>query len=72
MLVCGDVNGDGEVDNMDVEYLLWYTLFTDDYSIQVNADYDANGVIDNQDVEFLLWHTLFPEEYPLVKKEELL
>ena len=70
--VSGDVNCDGFVDNLDVEYLLWHTLFPEDNPITVNADYDANGVIDNIDVEYLLWHTLFPEEYPLVKKEELL
>ena len=61
----GDIDGDNAIDNKDVEYLLWYTLFPDDYSVSVNADFNSDNVIDNQDVEYLLWHTLFPEDYPL-------
>lgn len=61
----GDLTGDGAVDNQDVEYLLWYTLFPGDFSLNQNADFDENGVVDNKDVEYLLWHTLFPEEFPL-------
>ena len=61
----GDMDCDGVVDNRDVEYLLWYTLFPEDYPLLVEADYDANGAVDNLDVEYLLWHTLFPEDYPV-------
>ena len=63
----GDLTCDGVVDNQDVEYLLWYTLFPEDYAISQNADYDHNGCVDNKDVEYLLWYTLFPEDYPLTK-----
>ena len=61
----GDLNQDGVVDNLDVEYLLWVTLFPEDYTVSQNADFDRNGTLDNQDVEYLLWHTLFPTDYPL-------
>lgn len=62
----GDVNGDYIVDNQDVEYLLWYTLFPESYPLLQSADYNGDGIVNNQDVEYLLWHTLFPEEYPLL------
>lgn len=61
----GDIDGDNIVDNRDVEYLLWYTLFPNDYPLTAEADFDGNTVIDNRDVEYLLWHTLFPNDYPL-------
>ena len=61
----GDVNCDGVVDNKDVEYLLWYTLFPEDYSLTVDGDFDRSQQVDNKDVEYLLWHTLYPEDYPL-------
>lgn len=61
----GDMNDDGNVDNQDVEYLLWHTLFPEDYPLSVFADYNGDDIVDNQDVEYLLWHTLFPEDYPL-------
>ena len=64
-LIPGDMDGDNVVDNRDVEYLLWCTLFPDDYTVTGNADFNNDNAIDNQDVEYLLWHTLFPGEYPL-------
>ena len=62
----GDLDGVEGVDNKDVEYLLWYTLFPEDYPLPQNADFNDDGYVDNLDVEYLLWHTLFPEDYPLV------
>jgi hypothetical protein len=64
-LLPGDLDGIEGVDNRDVEYLLWYTLFPEDYPLPQAADFDGNGSIDNKDVEYLLWHTLFPADYPL-------
>lgn len=61
----GDLNNDGSVNNADVAYLLWYTLFPDDYPISGSADYNGDGSTNNADVAYLLWHTLFPEDYPL-------
>jgi hypothetical protein len=63
--ILGDLTGDGFVDNQDVEYLLWYTLFPEEYSINQRADFNHDNSIDNLDVECLLWFTLFPEEFPL-------
>lgn len=63
--VAGDLDGDCSVDNRDVEYLLWHTLYPEDFPITVAADFNGDNTIDNQDVEYLLWHTLFPEDYPL-------
>lgn len=62
----GDLEVDGFVDNKDVEYLLWHTLYPEDYPLPGNGDFDDSDSIDNKDVEYLLWHTLFPEDYPLV------
>ena len=61
----GDLDLSGGVDNKDVEYLLWHTLFPNDYMLFGDADLDGDGFVDNKDVEFLLWHTLFPDDYPL-------
>ena len=61
----GDMNGNHIVDNKDVEYLLWHTLFPEDYPLPVSGDFDQNDSVDNKDVEYLLWHTLFPDDYPL-------
>ena len=61
----GDLNGDGWVDNQDVEYLLWHTLFPTEYSLNQDGNLDGVSGVDNRDVEYLLWHTLFPETYPL-------
>lgn len=64
-VITGDLDEDGTVGNKDVEYLLWFTLFPEEFSVNQNADYDRNGSIDNRDVEYLLWYTLFPEDFPL-------
>ena len=61
----GDMNRDDVVDNQDVIYLLWYTVFPEDYPISINADFTGDGAVDNQDVIYLLWYTVFPEDYPL-------
>lgn len=63
--VVGDLNCDGSMDNRDVEYLLWHTLFAEDYPLYQDTDYTNDGNVNNEDVEYLLWHTLFPEDYPL-------
>ena len=63
--VQGDFTGDHEVNNRDVEFLLWHTLFPDNYPIETNADFNHDNQVNNLDVEYLLWHTLFPETYPV-------
>ena len=61
----GDMNGDFAVNNLDVEYLLWYTLYPEDYPLLSDSDFTGDGAVNNLDVEYLLWHTLYPEDYPL-------
>ena len=63
--ILGDLDFNGTIDNQDVEYLLWHTLFPDDYPLSVSGEMDGIDGIDNRDVEYLLWHTLFPEDYPI-------
>ena len=63
--ISGDMDGNGQVDNKDVEYLLWHTLYPEDFPLPVNGDFDNSDTVDNKDVEYLLWHTLYPEDYPL-------
>lgn len=63
--IAGDFNGDGGVDDADVAYLLWHTLFADMYPISIPADFTKDGSVDDADVAHLLWHTLFPDIYPL-------
>ena len=61
----GDVNGDFQVNNKDVFHLLWYLLFTDDYTLFADGDVNRDGTLNNKDVIYLLWHTLFTDTYPL-------
>ena len=61
----GDVDGDGVVNDSDVEYLLWHLLFGEMYPISCDADFDNNGSVNDGDVEYLLWHLLFGEMYPI-------
>lgn len=61
----GDFTGDGLVTNDDVVFLLWYTLFPEEYPITINGDFNSDNDINNDDVVYLLWHTLYPAEYPL-------
>ena len=63
--VPGDLDGDGQVNDADVAYLLWHTLFPDSFPIDNNADFDGDGQVNDADVAYLLWHTLFPDAYPL-------
>ena len=61
----GDFDGDNTVTDADVIYLLWYTVFPEDYPVSGDADFDKDGAITDADVIYLLWHTVFPEDYPL-------
>ena len=63
--VVGDFNGDMKVDYDDVMYLLWHTLFEEDFPIEGRADFNDSGAVDYDDVLYLLWHTLYPEDFPL-------
>lgn len=67
----GDFDCNGSVDNRDVEYLLWHTLFPEDYPLPSTGEMDGIPGVDNRDVEYLLWHTLFPEDYPLPGSGEI-
>jgi len=64
--VPGDLNGDGYVTDEDVIYLLWHTVFPEEYPLDAWADFNDNGIVTDTDVIYLLWHTVFPVDYPLV------
>jgi len=70
-LQTGDFTEDGEVDNNDVVYLLWHTLFPERYPLNVDADITGDGETDNDDVSYLLWYTLFPDQYPLTTSKKI-
>jgi hypothetical protein len=61
----GDVNNDGIVDDADVEYLLYYTIFPDEWPINQPIDFNGDGAEDDADAEYLLYYTIFPEDNPL-------
>ena len=63
--VPGDCDGNGTVNNEDVIYLLWHTMFAESYPLAVSGDCNEDGAVNNEDVIYLLWHTMFPESYPL-------
>lgn len=64
-IVLGDYNGDMQVNNADVIYLLWHTLYPNHFPIVTTADLNADGAVNNADVIRLLWHTLYPDNFPL-------
>lgn len=56
----GDVDKSGSLDHRDVSYLIWHTLFPDDYPVHEGvADFDKNEEVTLQDALKLLWHILF-------------
>lgn len=61
----GDVNNDGIVDDADVEYLLYYTIFPDEWPVNQPIDFNGDGAEDDADAEYLLYYTIFPEDNPL-------
>lgn len=64
----GDADGDNDVTDADVEFLLFYTLFPDDFELAQDAatfDFNHDGSVDDADVEYLLFYTLFPDDFPL-------
>ncbi|MBQ8623394.1 MAG: leucine-rich repeat protein [Oscillospiraceae bacterium] len=65
--ICGDLDSNLIVDNIDAIYLLYSTIFGEqDYALNQDCDFDNNGVIDNNDAIYLLYHTIFGmESYPL-------
>ena len=64
--ILGDFTGDNEVTDADVIYLLWYTVFPEDYPLNGKlADFTGDNEVTDADVIYLLWHTVFPEDYPL-------
>ena len=63
--VVGDLDGNNEVDEDDVIYLLQHLLMPEDFAVDQNVDYDKSGFIDEDDVIYLLQHILMPESFPL-------
>ena len=62
----GDVNKDGSVTDADAVYLLYYTIFPEDYPINQPADFNGDGSVTDADAVYLLYYTIFPEDYPLM------
>ena len=64
-LSVGDFDGNGSVTDADVIWLLWHTVFPEDYPLTGSGDFNGDGSVTDADVIYLLWHTVFPEDYPL-------
>lgn len=64
--VQGDLNGDNAVTAQDAVYLMYHTLYSEDYALNQDADFDASGSVDSDDAVYLLYYVLYgAEEYPL-------
>lgn len=68
--IIGDVNGNMIVDSDDAVYLLYSTLYEEDYPRYQNCDFNGSGVVDSDDATYLLYYTLFPKSYPLPGKDD--
>lgn len=65
--IVGDIDGDGVISDADAIYLLYHTIFPEDYLVNQPADFDKDGAISDADAIYLLYHTIFPEDYPLTE-----
>ncbi len=63
--VKGDLNGDDNVNDADVVYLLYHIFFPEDYPLIKSCDFDGSGEINDADAVYLLYHIFFPDDYPL-------
>ena len=63
----GDIDGDGEITSDDATYLLYHTLYPEEYPVTQDCDFNGDGDVNSDDATYLLYHTLYPEEYPLEK-----
>ena len=63
--VPGDTDGDGVVNDSDVEYLLYHIFYPDTYPVSGNCDFNGDGATNDKDAEYLLYHIFFPDSYPL-------
>ena len=62
----GDLDDDGDVDNEDAIYMLYHTIFDNQYPLNQNGDFNGDGSVDNNDAIYLLYHTIFgAQDYPL-------
>lgn len=64
-LVSGDLNEDFSVTDADAVYLLMYTFFPEEYTVNQSLDFNGDGSITDADAVYLLMYTFFPEEYPI-------
>lgn len=64
--VTGDLDGNGKLTDRDAVYLLYHTLYPEDYPVGQNCDFDNNSSIDQDDAIYLLYRVLFGEGlYPI-------
>ena len=61
----GDVDGSGEVTELDAIYLLKAILMPELFPLEYEDDFDGNGKLDEDDAIYLLQHVLLPEQFPL-------
>ena len=50
----GDINGDGDVDNRDVTWLMRYVKYQDVSVTALALDVNGDGEVDNKDVTWLM------------------
>ena len=66
-ILVGDLDGNGYVTSDDAVYLLYHTLYREEYPVNQDVDFDGNGHVTSDDAIYLLYYTMMPEKYPLNK-----
>lgn len=64
-LIAGDLTGDGAVTRDDAIYVLYHSMYPEQYPANQDADFDEDGNVDREDAIYLLYHSMYPEQYPL-------
>ena len=66
-VIRGDFTADDNVNDEDVFYLLFNTMYGDEeYPLNQDGDFTKDGIVNDEDVFYLLFNTMYgDEEYPL-------
>ncbi len=61
----GDLNEDERITSDDAIYLLYHTLYSDQFKLNQDGNFDKLGGVTSDDAIYLLYYTLYPQDFPI-------